>query len=174
MGAMSCDNWDFWGNNIASVAMANQVNLLLDSFGLLDKIITYIKNEGFNLNTLISVLTSVVSCFALYLACPFVRSYFGHAMSKVAQYATNDNKVYTRFLKVSLKEAQDLHHKRPLLRQKNLVRGDENCCRLAYQDVENFSEEKVYFSNHPIPRNIRILECYFHLLWMATSYSFIF
>jgi len=72
-----------------------------------------------------------------------------------------------------LKEAQDL------LRQKNLVRGDENekvlyCCKLAYQDVENFSEEKVYFSNHPIPRNIRILECYFHLLWMATSYSFIF
>jgi len=62
---MSCDNWDFWGNNIASVAMANQVNLLLDSFGLFDIIFAYIKNEGFNLNTLISVLTSVVPCFAL-------------------------------------------------------------------------------------------------------------
>jgi hypothetical protein len=99
-------------------------------------------------------------------------------MSKVAQYATNDNKVCAKFSKVSLKKAQNLHCKRPLLKQKNLVTGDENekvlyCCRLAYQD-EKSNEDKVYFSSHLIPGNIGISKCYFHLLWMATSYLFIF
>jgi hypothetical protein len=77
----------------------------LDSFGLLDKVIAYVKNEGFNLNILISTLTYIVSYFAFQLACQFVGSSFGHAMSKVAQYATNNNKVYVHFKKVSLKKA---------------------------------------------------------------------
>jgi hypothetical protein len=85
-------------------------------------------------------------------------------MSKVVQYAIDDSKVCARFLKVSLKEAQDLHCKRPLLRQKVLVRGDKNervlyCCRLAYQDVENSSEDDVYFSSHLNPENIGVSEC---------------
>jgi hypothetical protein len=85
-------------------------------------------------------------------------------MSKVAQYAIDDSKVYARFSKVSLKEAQDLHCKRPLLRQIFLVRGDKNervlyYYKLAYQDVENFSEDDVYFSSHPILGKIGVSEC---------------
>jgi len=38
-----------------------QVKILLDSFGLLDKIITFVKKEGFDLNTLINALKSIVS-----------------------------------------------------------------------------------------------------------------
>ncbi len=41
-------------HNIVGATMANQVKFLLDSFGLLDKIIAYVKDEGSNLNTLIS------------------------------------------------------------------------------------------------------------------------
>ncbi len=38
-------------HNIIGVAMTNQVKILLDSFGLLDKIIAYVKDEGSNLIT---------------------------------------------------------------------------------------------------------------------------
>jgi hypothetical protein len=78
--------------------------ILLYSFGLLDKVIAYVKDGGFNLNILIFALTYIVFCFAFQLACPFVGSCFGHAMSKVAQYATNKNKVYVHFLEVSFKK----------------------------------------------------------------------
>jgi hypothetical protein len=86
------------------VAMANEVKSLLDSFGLFDKVIAYVKNERSNLNILTFVLTFIVSCFIFQLACPFAGSCFGHAMSKVAQYANDDNKVCVGFSEVSLKE----------------------------------------------------------------------
>ncbi len=49
-----------------------------------------------------------------------------------------------------------------------------HCCMIICQDVENFDENMVLFLNDPILGNIRILECYFNLIWMVTSYSFIF
>jgi hypothetical protein len=83
--------------------MTNQIQSLLDSFGLLDKIIAHVQNERSNLNILTFALTFIVSCFVFQLAYPFVRSCFGHAMSKVAQYAIDDNEVCAGFLEVSLK-----------------------------------------------------------------------
>jgi hypothetical protein len=65
MGAMSCDNYNFWGSNITSVAMANHVKSLFNSFGLLDKIIAYVKDERSNLNTLTFTLIFIVSCFVV-------------------------------------------------------------------------------------------------------------
>jgi hypothetical protein len=62
--------------------MANYVKFVLDSFNLLNKVIAYIKNEGFNLDTLIFELIFVVFGFSFHLTCPFVGSCFGHAMSK--------------------------------------------------------------------------------------------
>jgi hypothetical protein len=47
--------------------MANQVKVLLDSFGLFDKVIAYVKDEGSNLGTLTSALTNVVTCSPLQL-----------------------------------------------------------------------------------------------------------
>jgi hypothetical protein len=56
------NSWEFtlwlWGhlkNNIISVAMANWVNIVFDSFGLLDKVIAYVKDKGSNLSTLITI-----------------------------------------------------------------------------------------------------------------------
>jgi hypothetical protein len=62
-------------------------------YELLDKVIAYVKDEGANLNTLIIRLTSIISCVPLQLSQPHVAIYYGHAMSKCCQYATNDLKV---------------------------------------------------------------------------------
>ncbi len=95
-----------WGysrfKNTIGATMANQVKVLLDFFGLLDKVITYVKDKGSNLNTFTNALTSVVSYSPLQLACPFVSLCFGHAMS----FATDDIKMCVEFFKVSLKGAQ--------------------------------------------------------------------
>jgi len=56
------DNWEFWSTDIASVAMTNQVKVLLNSFGLFDKVIAYVKDERFNVSTLTFTLTFMVSC----------------------------------------------------------------------------------------------------------------
>jgi hypothetical protein len=89
----------------------NQVKILLDSFGLLDRVIAYVKDEGSNSKTLTSTLIYVVSYFSLWLTCPFVGSWFSHAISKVAQYATDDTKICAWFLEVSLKEIQSSSQK---------------------------------------------------------------
>jgi hypothetical protein len=69
--------------NIDCVAMANQVNVLIDSFGSLNKVIAYVKDKSSNLNTLTNVLKFMVFYFPLQLP-PFVKLCFSHAMSKVA------------------------------------------------------------------------------------------
>jgi len=69
-------------HNIVGVTMANYVKTLLDSFSLLNKVIAYIKNEGFNLNIFIFALVFVIFGFTFHLTCPFVESCFGHPMSK--------------------------------------------------------------------------------------------
>ncbi len=69
--------------NIDGVAMENQVNVLLDSFGSLNKVIAYVKNKSSNLDTLTNVLKFMVFNFPLQLP-PFVKLCFSHAMSKVA------------------------------------------------------------------------------------------
>jgi hypothetical protein len=57
----------------------------------------YVKNKGSNLDTLINALKSIVLCSPLQLLIPFVRSCFGHAMSKATQYATSDAKICQSF-----------------------------------------------------------------------------
>jgi hypothetical protein len=54
-------------HNIIGATMENQVKVLLDSIGLLNKVIAYIEDEGFNLST----LTFVILCFAFQLSMPF-------------------------------------------------------------------------------------------------------
>jgi hypothetical protein len=57
--------WIFEVHNTTSATMANRENCLLDSFNLLDKVLAYVKVEGFNLNILTYVLTFIVYCFSL-------------------------------------------------------------------------------------------------------------
>jgi hypothetical protein len=52
-------------HNIVGVDMTTQIKVLLNSFGLLNKFIAYVKDEGSNLLTLTFVLKFVISCFPL-------------------------------------------------------------------------------------------------------------
>ncbi len=83
-------------HNITSATMANQVKGLLDFFGLLDKVFAYIKDKRSNLSILNFALTSMVSCFALDLTCPFVKSCFEH-VTWASQYATYNIKISVGF-----------------------------------------------------------------------------
>jgi len=65
----------------------------LDSFGLLDKVIAYVKDKGSKSKFLDFNVDNVVICSPFQLANPFVRSCFGHVMSKACQYAFDDSKV---------------------------------------------------------------------------------
>jgi hypothetical protein len=73
--------------------LARNLIELLDAYGLKNKIISYVKDEGSNLNTLNNVLKSVVKCETLGLEKSFQGTYFGHVFSKACQYATTDDKV---------------------------------------------------------------------------------
>ncbi len=103
-------------HDITSVVMGIQVKSLLDTFGLLDKVIAYVKNEIFNFSILIFAWIYVVFCFAFDYHIHLC-NLFGHAMSKVAQYVIDDTNIYVEFSKVSLKEAQSLLQKKHYMAQ---------------------------------------------------------
>jgi hypothetical protein len=63
--------------------LARNLIELLDAYGLRNKIIAYVKDEGSNLNTLNNVLKSIVKCETLGLEETFQGTYFGHLFSKV-------------------------------------------------------------------------------------------
>jgi hypothetical protein len=66
--------------------LAKNLTKLLDNYALRRKIISYVKDEGFNLNIMTTTLKSIVSCDMLGLEgiC------FGHAFFKACQYATTN------------------------------------------------------------------------------------
>jgi len=62
-------------------------------------------------------------CETLGLQTPFAGSCWGHAMSKRAQYVTNDVKVSTKLTFVFIKEAQSILQKNHNLDQKEWERA---------------------------------------------------
>lgn len=62
--------------------MAMQIQDSFDNYKLLNKVITYVKDEGANLSILITMLTSIVSYVPFRLPQPYVANCFGHATSK--------------------------------------------------------------------------------------------
>ncbi len=79
---------------------------LLDQYGLRNKIIAYVKDEGSNLNTMIIALKSIIECEILGLNESFQGACFGHAFSKACQYVTIDKKVCRNLKFVSIKSTQ--------------------------------------------------------------------
>ncbi len=74
------------------------------------KKIAYVKDEGSNLNTITTVLKSIVSCDMLGLEESFQGTCFGHAFSKVCQYVIIEEIFCKDLPYVSIKFAQgDLH-----------------------------------------------------------------
>jgi hypothetical protein len=62
--------------------MVMQIKGSFDNFELLDKDITYMKDEGANLSILITTLISIISYVPFRLPQPYATSCFGHATSK--------------------------------------------------------------------------------------------
>ena len=96
----------FEAQDTSGSALAEIVKPLLDEFKLTDKIVACVKDEGANLATLERAMQLTVSCDILGLAKPFSSACFGHIMSKVCQYATNDEQMCKGMKEVSLKNAQ--------------------------------------------------------------------
>ncbi len=67
-------------------------------------VLTYVKEEGTNLSTMISLLTSIVSCEVMGLSIPFIGACRDHTMSKCRQYAIDDLKVCNGLTLISIKE----------------------------------------------------------------------
>ncbi len=86
--------------------MAKKLTKLLDSYALRKKIIAYVKDEGSNMNTMITTLKSIVSCDMLGLEESFQDIYFGHAFSKACQYAIIKEKNCKDLQYVSIKSTQ--------------------------------------------------------------------
>ncbi len=66
-------------------------------------IITYVKDEGFYLNIVITSLKSILSCDVLGLKKKFQGTCFNHAFSKVCQYATTYEFFYKSLKYLSIK-----------------------------------------------------------------------
>jgi hypothetical protein len=68
--------------------------------------ITFVKDKGINLKIMTTTLKNIISCDMLDLPTPFARTCWGHVMSKVTQYATNDSKVCGGLREANLKSTQ--------------------------------------------------------------------
>jgi len=78
---------------------------LLDAYGLRNKIIIYVKDEGSNLNTLTNALKFVVKCETFKFRRKLLGILFWSCFSDACQYATNDE-IFCKNLKyVSIKFA---------------------------------------------------------------------
>ncbi len=98
----------FEANGNTSFGLANKFKTLLEKFGFTSKVLCYVKDEGTNLETTTIALLSIISCEVLNLLTPFVGACLGHALSKVAKYATINDKVSKDLGVVSIKYVQSL------------------------------------------------------------------
>jgi hypothetical protein len=83
--------------------LVNNLTKLFDQYGLINKIIVYVKDEGSNLNTMRIVLKFVVKCEVFGLNESFQGVCFGHALEKACQCATINEKVCKNFKFISIK-----------------------------------------------------------------------
>jgi hypothetical protein len=111
--------------------MAIQVNEMLTTYGLNVRILTHVKDESNNLKTMTSVLTFSFFCELLGLTTPFIRSYWGYAMSKCFQYATDDIKVSIGLTSISIKNV-NLFCKKPSPRPKKVEKGVKSGRKLVW------------------------------------------
>ncbi len=86
--------------------MAINLIELFDFHELKREIITFVKDDGFYLNTMITSLKSIVSCNVLGFKESFQGTCFDHAFPKVCQYATTYEKNYKGLKYLSIKVAQ--------------------------------------------------------------------
>jgi len=83
--------------NIVGATMAKQMKTLLREFGLLNKVVAFMKDERANLKNNDYNIEKHCVMSHIHLPTPFARICWGHAMSKTTLYAMNNNKVCQSF-----------------------------------------------------------------------------
>jgi hypothetical protein len=68
--------------------------------------IAFVKDEGNNLGTMAVTLRLIINCELFKLLRVYEGTCFGHVMSKMYQYATNDNKVLMGLTLVNVKDVR--------------------------------------------------------------------
>jgi hypothetical protein len=100
----------------------------LNTYELRKKNVAYVKNERSNLNIIIVIAKSTISCDALDLEENFQGTCFNHAFKKTCQHAKTNEKVCKGLKHVSIKVAQkDLQ--KCITWLKNKKRVDKNGTR---------------------------------------------
>jgi hypothetical protein len=79
---------------------------MLEKFGFTFKVLCYVKDEGTNLVSMTLALMLMISYEALNLLQPFDGTGFGHVVSKVVEYATDDDRISKNLALMSVKFAQ--------------------------------------------------------------------
>jgi len=79
---------------------------LLSKFGLVHRVITFVKNDGNSLGTMATTICFIIICQPLKINHVYEGTYFGHVMSKACQYAINDDKVSKGLMQVNVKDAK--------------------------------------------------------------------
>jgi hypothetical protein len=64
--------------------MTIQLQVLLDRFGLLHRVIAFVKDEGTNLFGMANALHSIIDCEALKILRVYEGTCFGHVMPKAS------------------------------------------------------------------------------------------
>jgi hypothetical protein len=95
----------FKATKITGQTLANNFTKLFNQYGLKNKIIAYVKDEGTYLNNKTIALKSIVKCEVFNLNENFQGVCFGHVFSKTCQYAITNEKVFKNFKFVSIKSA---------------------------------------------------------------------
>ncbi len=85
--------------------MALQLQGLLEKFGPIHCVLTFVKNDNNNLGSMVTILQSIIDCEPLMMSQVYEGTCFGHVMSKVCQYTTNLNKVSVGPTLVNVKHA---------------------------------------------------------------------
>jgi hypothetical protein len=83
-----------------------QLQGLLEKFGLIHHVLVFVKVEGKNLQSMVMNLQSLVDYKTLKILQVYEGTCFGHVMSKICEYGTNDDKVSIKLTFVSVKDSQ--------------------------------------------------------------------
>lgn len=103
---------------------------LLTKLQSIDNVITFVKDENFNLNAFTTILFSIVKYALLQVVKPCASFLFGHVMSKAWQYATIDIKFCVGMKEVLLKDVHSTLHN-TMLSTKNSSKVDKNGTKYA-------------------------------------------
>ncbi len=100
LATKTCYTWSFWGCKYFWKISAKYLIELLEKYNE-KKIIAYMKDEGFNVNTMIVVSKTIVNCEILGLEKSYQGTCFRHAFSKainMVQQIKNFIKIWHIFL----------------------------------------------------------------------------